>query len=579
MVTVDPPSSEAGGPRPRWWRRHQRGAADDRLQLRAAEARYQALAESAIEAIVTADAGGVIGYANTAAHQMFGHAPGLLIGQPLTVLIPDRYHAGHLAGVARVLATGESPLLGRVLSLSGQRSDGSEFPVELMLDVWPAGSPTRFSAMLRDITEQGAAQERDELVADSLRAASAAPDLQSSVRQLAETLERGIRFDRLSYAVATQDDEFSICSVWGPDADRLPKGATLRLGAAGRTVAYRRDGRVCRADTSQTASGELPLDAMDEEMAGRGVRSYISVPVVVRERIVALVNVASTSAGAFSDDQADLVARVVGESSGVLHTLHLLERERDVGQRLRELDQLKSDFVAMVVHDLRSPMTVIGGYADTLRDHWPSLGDPQKLELLSTISRNVARLSELVEDIMQVVRLESGEVSPLLQPIDLGALVDRTLDEMRVAHPDHRWVSRLDPALADCHVEVDATHQWQILTNLLSNAAKFSPTGSVVRVELERVDEGLRVAVRDQGPGIRREDIPKLFQRFSRVAQLAPGARVKGTGLGLYICRLLVESQGGTIMAESHEGEGACFTYTVPARPVPVAAPALEVSA
>jgi signal transduction histidine kinase len=241
----------------------------------------------------------------------------------------------------------------------------------------------------------------------------------------------------------------------------------------------------------------------------------------------------------------------------------LLSRERDANERLRQLDQLKTEFVAMVAHDLRSPMSVISGFADTIHDRWDDLPDTDKLAYLRLISRNTRSLAEFVEDVLQVARMESGELHYDVQPFDARAVVQRIVTDMQAAHPELRLhvhaPSKLPPALGD------EERNWQILNNLVSNAVKFSVGEPEVNVDIRVLPEehAVAIAVQDNGVGISDEDMPRLFRRFSRVGQQG-GRKVAGTGLGLYIVKSMVEAQGGRIWVQSEPGRGSTFTYTLP---------------
>lgn len=236
------------------------------------------------------------------------------------------------------------------------------------------------------------------------------------------------------------------------------------------------------------------------------------------------------------------------------------ELERAMTQ-LRELEQLRGEFVAMVVHDIRSPAAVIGGFLEVLRDNWDALSDEQIRDLLTRGIDNTKQISRLVDDVLTVARMDSGEFTYDVKPLDVTELIYRAVGTFRTSAEAHDFevsvASDLPPALGD------QGRQVQILTNLVSNAVKFSPSGSTVHVTAMRGDKEIFVSVRDEGPGIEASDIPKLFQRFSRLRS-SKQRRTKGTGLGLYICKSLVEGQGGRIRVESTPGHGSTFTYSIP---------------
>jgi two-component system sensor kinase len=243
-----------------------------------------------------------------------------------------------------------------------------------------------------------------------------------------------------------------------------------------------------------------------------------------------------------------------------------LEREREVAERLRTLDELKNEFVAMVAHDLRSPMASISGAANTLLQSAAFLSEDDRRTLLEMIARSTTGLSGLVEDVLQVARIESGQFSYALAPFDLDDLVRRTAVEVEVGGDGGARITVVGaPALPEAFG--DRERIWQVLTNLLSNALKFSPEDAAVTVELSAEGDELVVAVRDRGTGLAPEDMPRLFQKFSRIRASDVRGKIKGTGLGLYICQQIVEAQGGRIWAESRPGEGSTFTFTVPVAP------------
>ena len=235
-------------------------------------------------------------------------------------------------------------------------------------------------------------------------------------------------------------------------------------------------------------------------------------------------------------------------------------------EQLEEISHLKDDFVAMVSHDLRSPLAAIAGFADTLRHSWDKLDEPSRDNALQRISQSAYRLESFIEAILQVSQIESGEFRYSIQAFDLRQVVESTAEEFRQAFPttplDVDIGTDLPPALGD------PQRQWQILLNLFTNAAKFSPEGAPVRVEVERAGNEIQVAVRDNGSGIDKEDRERIFEKFSRLEGPKAG-HAKGAGLGLFICKQMIEAQGGQIHVEGEPGGGSAFVYTMPISQTP----------
>jgi PAS domain S-box-containing protein len=235
-----------------------------------------------------------------------------------------------------------------------------------------------------------------------------------------------------------------------------------------------------------------------------------------------------------------------------------LEQERAAVARLEELDELKSDFVAKVVHDLRTPITVIQGFADTLEQRWEHLDDSERRRFVNYMGASTKRLMLLVQDIMLVSRLESGELPIRRERFDLRAMTDEVVDELAASRGD-------DPVRIVGSDRItafgDEQRIRQVLVNLLDNALRYSPTGEQVVVELENQPTEQRVTVVDHGPGVAKADRGRLFQRFS---QLGDESAHDGSGLGLYICRSIIEAHGGAISVEDAPDHGASFTFTLP---------------
>jgi signal transduction histidine kinase len=233
----------------------------------------------------------------------------------------------------------------------------------------------------------------------------------------------------------------------------------------------------------------------------------------------------------------------------------------DALERLKELDRLRNDFVAMVVHDIRTPNAVVGAFLEILRKDWETLDHERIVDLLTRAIANTAHVTRLVDDILTASRLESGDFSYDLKPFDVAEIIYRAVGSARAANDSMCFEvsvpDGLPPALGD------EARQLQILQNLLSNAAKFSASTSSVAIAVRREGYHLRIDVEDEGLGVSKVDQARLFNRFSRIeSRIEP--KTKGTGLGLYITKALVEGQGGTISVTSEPGVGSTFSYTVP---------------
>ncbi|MFQ6129446.1 MAG: PAS domain S-box protein [Candidatus Hadarchaeaceae archaeon] len=250
--------------------------------------------------------------------------------------------------------------------------------------------------------------------------------------------------------------------------------------------------------------------------------------------------------------------------SAMIYLLKDMDRTRKELERayedLRSLDKMKDEFLSMTSHELKSPLTSMTSLMRQLSDK--ELGELTKKQerALGIISRGVERLRGSIEKILKIQRLESGRFELHKEKLQLAPLVRDVVERVKPSGElKHISIALEIPELPQ--VEADKEHIDTVLTNLVENAIKYTPKGGRVLVEAEREGDQIIVRVKDTGPGIAKENLPKLFDKFFRVDLTKPG-----TGLGLTICKWLVEAHGGKIWCESELGRGSTFSFTLPVR-------------
>jgi Na+/proline symporter/nitrogen-specific signal transduction histidine kinase len=266
------------------------------------------------------------------------------------------------------------------------------------------------------------------------------------------------------------------------------------------------------------------------------------------------------------------VREILDEASQVVVYSHRLEQKsreleaasaelRSANERLKELDRLKDDFVATVTHELRTPLTSIRAFSQILNDN-PDVAPEQRSRFLAIITKEAERLTRLINQVLDLARLEAGRGDWRLSAVDMRALIAEAVAGMSRVF-EERGIRVEVKTRETPPVRADVDRVVQVVVNLLSNAAKFCEPGrGRIDISLREENGVLRVDVADNGPGIEARDQELIFEKFRQGGDAA--GQPPGSGLGLYICRRILEHLGGQIWVTSRLGEGSCFSFTLP---------------
>jgi len=235
------------------------------------------------------------------------------------------------------------------------------------------------------------------------------------------------------------------------------------------------------------------------------------------------------------------------------------ESERRTVEELRRLSSLRADFVSLVSHEVRTPMAAVIGSAQTLRRRWRELSAEQRDAFLALIADEIDRLAALVTEVLDSSRIDEGTFSYSFRELDLGLLVSDTIAAAELGREGIRISASLPATLPD--VRGDPARLRQVLTNLIDNAIKYSPEGSLIEVRASAQNGHASVEVVDHGAGIAAEDQGLVFEKFGRVRSTSAKP---GSGLGLYIARAIAEAHDGALEVRSSPGEGSTFILRLP---------------
>ena len=238
----------------------------------------------------------------------------------------------------------------------------------------------------------------------------------------------------------------------------------------------------------------------------------------------------------------------------------MIEYCLDISER-KKLDQLKDEFIGFVSHELRSPLTVITGAVNTVLTERARLSPEETRQLLQDAALEAQSLSHLLGNLLELSRVQANRLIIHIEPVDVQKVIRETAEEMKRQSSKHQFIVKVPKELPLVHV--DQLRLERVLHNLIENAVKYSPQGGEIRVSAKSEGERLVIGVSDQGIGISPSDQAKLFGPFRRLEESRPDG-VGGVGLGLLVCRRLVEAHGGQIWVESEPGRGSTFFFTLP---------------
>ena len=298
---------------------------------------------------------------------------------------------------------------------------------------------------------------------------------------------------------------------------------------------------------------------LPEFVSELGLQSLMVAPITRGPKILGLLAVADRVGRApFSDEDLNLLIALAGQATIAVENLRLHEEIKKANLLLQEYDRLKSEFVGIVAHDFRRPLMAIRGFAELVAEE-PDLPPETRLEFMRTVINETDHLAVLANDTLLITQIETGQLSYNFREVDVGPFL---LEAVPLGLSDHSVL--MDVPANFPRIWADPDRLRQVLNNLVSNAVKYSSPGSsvVVRVR-ERGTQHILVEVVDHGLGIPPEQVGKLFQKFARV-RTEDHLKVSGTGLGLYISRLIVEGHGGQIWVESEPGKGSTFGLALP---------------
>ena len=500
--------------------------------------------EAATDAAVRVDSSGVIQRVNREAERLFGYDRSEVIGTHIGTLIPERFRSRHEEERAAYMKEPREREMGSGLILHALRKDGTDVPVSISLlpEQTPGGIVT--TALIRDISDgvraaQELARERDRFRELAQTLAITSGELKQRVTELETVLELvpvGIGLSRDRGCAEIQGNrEYNRLLRLTNGAD---ESKTAVLPERLNTYRVLRDGQ------------EIPHEQLPMQVAAATALPVLHQQLELRFEGDDSIWVHAQAAPLFDGE---------GNVTGSVGAFADITDLRRLQQELRAANAVKDDFVSLVSHELKTPITTILGNALILQKASARLSDADRAGSLDDIASAAKRLGEIVENFLVLARFDHGEL-PEFEPLTPGALVDSVVKSRRHLHPERAidvHCPRNLPPFLGSYTYVD-----QVLTNLVGNAEKYSPPSAPIEIHVTCDGDDVRFAVLDRGTGIAVAEQEAVFTPFYRSP--ANKDRAGGYGVGLAVCKRLVEVQGGRIWTQPRTGGGTQFIFTLP---------------
>ena len=481
--------------------------------------------DAGLDAIVIIDRDGVINDFNPAAEATFGYLKSEIVGKRLSdTIVPPHYRKAHNEGFKRYLKTGEAKVIGKRIEIEAINRDGVEFPIELTIKQINVADRILFTANIRDISERRKVEQEREQNRKLLASAQRIAELGSW------------RWDPKLNRLIFSDEAKRILGL-GPDGTWQTLSQYFHL--------------VPSYDRKRLAG--LLREAMSEENITFEVEHRI------RRSDGAVRIVYGRAEGGLADDQETQLIGTLQDITDIRETQADLEKAKEDAEAA---NRAKSEFLAAMSHEIRTPLNGVLGMLTLLSD--TSLTDEQQ-RLLKTAYRSGNNLLTLISDILDISKIEAGQVEQEFVDFDPLAVAQEAVELVEALAIKKSIATVIDVEAEVRPVRSDQAQIRQILTNLVSNAAKFTQHGSII-IRIKQAEDRLKYEVEDTGIGVAKEDQSLLFEKFR---QVDPSKRRKfgGTGLGLSICKELVEHLGGEIGVRSEADIGSTFWFEIPVSP------------
>lgn len=476
--------------------------------VEAKESRLRSILETLADGVVTIDSQGAILSVNQAAERIFGYSSDEVRGKNFRYLLQKTERRGRMAFFENYVRQGRGEQTSTGREVVGLKKDGSEFPLEVTVSSLEIDGRQMFTSVVRDLTVQKQAEsrlKRQAWVLSNIADPVLLTDPQGNIIECNTAAQTALGYERTEL-------------LGSPIMDLL-------------------------VEDSVVTEGDMRIDARSTADSGQVWRSEFK----IKRKDGAIRLFSNTTTGMF-DDRGALIGRI--------------SVNRDVTEQ-REVDRMKSEFISVVSHELRTPLTSIMGSLGLIRSGAMGEVNGEVGSMIDIAHSNGDRLIRLINDILDLEKIEAGKMRFIIEPLDVSDLLSQAEADNKGYADKNDIELNITQTMRDVSVHADKDKIAQVFANLLSNAIKFSPPKAVVEFGAYRHEQSIRFYVKDQGPGIPDEFRANIFGKFSQADSSATREK-GGTGLGLSICKTIIDRLNGEIDFESETGKGSTFFFDLP---------------
>ncbi|HYX18478.1 MAG TPA: response regulator [Nostoc sp.] len=526
--------------------------------LKQSEARFRLMVESAKEyAILTIDPNATITSWNAGAEHLFKYSEAEMIGRDSRSLysFEDNIKDRAIWELQTAQTQGQAENECWHIRKDGSRFWGSGFVMPIRDE---ADDVQGFIKIMRDVTSQRQADERFRLLYDITSDLLAVEQPMTLMHNLFSKLAPVLGLDFYYNYIVESKDNRPILHL------KNHQGITQEIVEAIEWLEFGEDlcGLVAQERQQIVLDhAQIATHPRAHTIRDLGGTTYVGQPLIIQERLLGTICFGSRTRTRFTREEIDLLQLISEQIAIALDRANLIVSIQQHAEQLQRANQIKDEFLAVLSHELRSPLNPILGWTQLLQKG--KLNATRQREALLTIERNAKLQSQLIEDLLDISRIMQGKLSLTVAPVDLTSVISAAVETVRLAAEAKNIGLQIDFE-ATAPISGDAARLQQVVWNLLTNAVKFTPTDGQVIVELRQIAGQAQIRVSDTGIGIQPKFLPYVFEYFQQ-EDSSTTRRFGGLGLGLAIVRQIVELHGGTVKAESlGENQGATFIVQIP---------------